>query len=275
MRAERCNDVGVGGGDVGVFPGVHVGGVVAGVVVELLGEVVVPVGGEPADARARARRRVLRYSSRTKTLAGGGLRKKKKTPVSKVWRLAVPGEPERVAPVFGAQGVAHKVKVGAVHVVAAEARGVERGAAAGRVLVESDAFELGARRVEELGEVLAVDARRWRQSRERDQRREDVDQFGDGGCSRGRRAQAARGLDHERDVNDEVKVGLLLPLAVLAQVVAVVRVEDDDGLLVRRALAEQRDDVAHVLVHVRDGRVVPARARHASPPPKFDMRTRV
>eukprot|EP00035_Acanthoeca_spectabilis_P013897 m.262089 g.262089 ORF g.262089 m.262089 type:complete len:605 (-) comp16000_c0_seq10:358-2172(-) len=209
---------------VDVFKVVHLEGVVPGVGIELIRAISAPVSGQ---------------------------------------RLVIPGQPGGEPPFQRPHRVPHKVERASRGVVALISGGVEadsRGilAPAGWVLRERGGRD-PVRRVgagHERREVGSVDAfREWKPS-QRGHSREDGDQIKQPVRAGAKGGGQPRGVDHQRHTHNQVEVALLLPLTVFSHVIPVIGVEEDERVIGQPGAFECLQNVAHVLVDVRDRRIV-------------------
>ena len=173
-------------------------------------------------------------------------------------RQVLVGHPLGVAVALRAHAVAHIHVRADVH--ARELRERRRlPAARGRAHQRHERHALGARAH---GRRVSGAERHWRQARGVGERREQVDELrqpiGDDAA-----VGLARHAHHHGRVRRQLEVGVFAPLAVLAQLPAVVAPEADDRVVGEPQLVECRHDAADERVDVRYRRVVgPAQLEH-------------
>ena len=153
--------------------------------------------------------------------------------------IVVPVAPEGQAPAVIADAVTHERFAGVAARILADGDGTHGGGGVVQHGLEADAFDV-------LGLGQAAEVREGGV---------DVDELGE------REALAARGLlaggaDDQRRPRGDLKVGVLVPESVLAELPAVVAPEDDDGIVRQAFLLEGVQHEADLRVHVADGGVV-------------------
>lgn len=118
------------------------------------------------------------------------------------------------------------------------------------ILTETSSFPWGIGIVQERFERESVEVFRERISGEIAEGGEEVDEFGDGFGSLIFGETGSR--DDEGNVGGDFVGGMLAPFAVVAEVVAVVAPEDDDGVFGEAGFIECVDKVTDLRVHVAD-----------------------